>query len=68
MFIAEFSLCFWNGYFHSAACEASAPPLIIPQVRQHCQKPYVPLPFQPGWKAEWKGKRREGGLVAGGGG
>lgn len=56
---------FWNGYFHSAACTAGEPSLIIPQVQERCQNSYVPLPFQPGLES-----RTESGVAAwrGGGG
>ena len=62
MFIAELSLaCFWSRYFGSAVCKASPLSLIIPQVREHCQNPYVPLPFQPGRKSGMVGREgREG--------
>lgn len=63
MFIAELSLaCCWSRYFGSAACKASPLSLIIPQVQEeHCQNPYVPLPFQPGRKSGMVGREgREG--------
>lgn len=44
---------FSERWFRSAASPAGRPPLIIPQVWQLCQGPYIPAPFPPGQEAEY---------------
>lgn len=39
--------------FRSAASAMSLPSLITAQVRQLCQGPYIPAPFQPGQEAKY---------------